>query len=127
MRRFIEKLQEKEKGCDYSLHRISRFLQPSLLLFLSKSPSCGYELIDKLRNLGFHKEAIDVGAVYRNLRKLEKEKFVRSVWEKGKRKKRLYKITPQGKTLLKMWVGRIKERKKALEKFVKLYEYPTLK
>ena len=117
-----KRLDDKEKACDFSLHRISRFLQPSLLLSLSKKPSYGYELIDKLKNLGFHKETIDIGGVYRTLRKLEKEGFAKSVWEKSKRKKRLYKITPQGKALLKAWVERIKERRKALDKFISLYQ-----
>ena len=116
-------LDEKEKGCDFSLHRVSRFIQPSLLLFLSKGPSYGYELIDKLKMLGFHKDTIDIGAVYRTLRKMEKEGFVKSLWKiGGARRKRVYQITPQGKTLLKAWIERVKERKQALGKFIDLYQ-----
>lgn len=118
-----DKLDQKEKGCDFSLHRVSRFIQPSLLLFLSKGASYGYELIDKLKNLGFHKETVDIGAVYRTLRKLEKEGFVKSAWQKkGRRKKRVYTITPNGRILLRAWVDRIKERKQVLEKFISLYQ-----
>ncbi|MCD6080967.1 MAG: helix-turn-helix transcriptional regulator [Candidatus Omnitrophica bacterium] len=117
------KLNEKEKGCDFSLHRVSRFIQPSILLFLSREPSYGYELIEKLKSLGFHEESIDVGAVYRTLRRLEKEGFVKSSWQiKERRKKRVYKITPNGRVLLRIWVERIKERKEALEKFIKFYQ-----
>jgi len=117
------KLNAKEKGCDFSLHRVSRFIQPSILLFLSKKSSYGYELIEKLKSLGFHKESIDVGAVYRTLRRLEKEGFVKSSWQiKERRKKRVYKITPNGRVLLRIWVERIKERKEALEKFIKFYQ-----
>ncbi len=116
-------LDKRERGCDFSLYRVSRFIQPSILLFLSKGPSYGYELIDKLKSLGFHKETIDVGAVYRTLRKMEKEGCVKSVWHKrGTRRRRVYQITPGGRTLLKAWVGRIRERKKALEKFLKMYD-----
>ena len=116
------KLNEKEKGCDFSLHRVSRFIQPSILLFLSKKPSYGYELIEKLKSLGFHKESIDVGAVYRTLRNLEKEGFLKSSWQiKRGRRKRFYKITSNGRVLLRIWVERIKERKKALEKFIEFY------
>jgi len=113
-----------EKECDYSLHRVSRFIQPSLLLFLSKKPSYGYELIEKLKTLGFHNESVDVGAVYRILRKLEKERFIKSYWEKSKieRKKRIYHITDNGKRLLALWVERIKERRQALNKFIKIYQ-----
>ena len=119
----IKKLDDEEKACDFSLHRVSRFIQPSLLLFLFKGASYGYELIDKLKGLGFHKETIDVGAVYRTLREIEKEGYVKSVWHKrGTRRRRVYQITPSGRALLKAWVGRIRERKKALEKFLKMYD-----
>jgi len=113
-----------EKQCDYSLHRFSRFVQPSLLLFLSKKPSYGYELIDKLKTLGFHNESVDVGAVYRTLRKLEKDKFIKSTWEKPRfgRKRRIYHITDNGKRLLALWVERIKERRQALNKFIRIYQ-----
>jgi len=122
--KFIEKLNDKEKSCDYSLHRISRFIQPSLLLVLLKGSSYGYQLIEDLKSLGFHQESIDMGAVYRTLRRMEKEGFVKSLWgkDKTKRKKRYYKITPSGRRLLKIWVERIKERKQALEKFITLYK-----
>jgi len=119
-----EDLEKKEKECLYSLRRISKFIEPSLLLFLSKGSSYGYDLIEKLKELGFHEESIDVGAVYRTLRRLEKEGFVRSAWQKskGNRKKRCYRITPQGKILLEMWTERIKERKRALSRFIKIYQ-----
>jgi len=120
-----EDLEKKEKECIYSLHRISKFIEPSLLLFLSKGTSYGYDLIEKLKELGFHKESIDVGAVYRTLRRLEKEGFVCSTWQKAKskKKKRYYNITPQGKILLEMWTERIKERRRALSRFVKIYRH----
>ncbi len=117
-----DKLDEKERGCDFSLHKVSRFLQPSILLFLNKRPSYGYELIERLKDLGFHKESIDVGAVYRTLRKLEKEGFLESSWELDKgRKRRIYRITPNGRALLDLWIERIEERKKALERFLAFY------
>lgn len=118
-----EDLQKKEKGCTYSLHRVSKFIEPSILLFLSKDSSYGYELIKKLKQLGFHQESVDIGAVYRTLRKLEKEGFVDSSWQEteGKKKKRYYNITPDGIHLLANWTERIKERKKALSRFIKIF------
>ena len=116
-------LQHKEKGCTYSLHRVSKFIEPSLLLFLSKGSSYGYDLIEKLKELGFHEGAVDVGSVYRVLRKLEKEGYVDSFWQEvpGRKKKRYYDITSQGMHLLEKWTERIKERKRALSKFVRIY------
>lgn len=116
-------IQQLEKGCVYSLHRVSKFIEPSLLLLLSKRGSHGYELLDRLGDLGFHRESIDVGSVYRTLRKLEKEGFVRSSWgeAKGRMKKRTYTITPQGIGLLARWADRIEERRRALAKFLAIY------
>lgn len=112
-----------EKGCAYSLHRVSKFIEPSLLLLLSKKASHGYELIERLEELGFHRESIDIGSVYRTLRKLEKVGFVRSSWEvaKGNQKKRDYVITSDGVRFLALWAERIEERKKALSKFLTIY------
>jgi DNA-binding PadR family transcriptional regulator len=117
-------LKEKEKLCDYSLHRVSRFIQPSLLLFLARRPTHGYQLIDDMKSLGFHDSEVDIGAVYRNLRKLEAEGFVVSSWEKGesRRKRRNYRITLSGRDLLDQWAGRIRERMKSLEEFIRIYE-----
>ena len=122
--KILRTLKEKEKSCDYSLHRVSRFIQPSLLLFLSRRPSHGYQLIEDMKSLGFHENEVDIGAVYRNLRKLEAEGFVVSSWEKGesRRKRRNYQITLSGSVLLDQWAARIKERTKALEKFIRVYE-----
>jgi DNA-binding PadR family transcriptional regulator len=49
--------------------------------------------------------------------------FVASSWQEteGKKKKRYYKITPQGEILLEMWTERIKERGKALHRFIKIF------
>ena len=118
-----EGLRSQEKGCAYSLRRVSKFIEPSLLLFLSKGSSYGYDLIGKLRWLGFHEEAVDMGAVYRTLRKLERGGFIKSRWQeiKGRKKKRYYDITPRGMQLLEKWTVRIKERKKAMSKFVRFY------
>lgn len=115
-------IQKLEKGCVYSLHRVSKFIEPSLLL--SKRGSHGYDLLGRLGELGFHRESIDVGSVYRTLRKLEKEGFVRSSWRKakGRLKKRSYTITPQDIQLLAWWTDRIDERRRALAKFLAIYK-----
>ncbi len=127
IRNIVKELDEKEKGCTFSLQRLSRFIQPSLLLFLSKGQCHGYDLIEKLGVLGFHKEAIDIGAVYRTLRKLEKEGYVKSFWSSQKgRKRRVYRITSRGRTLLKFWIERVKERKEALNKFIIIYQEDKL-
>ena len=51
------------------------FLRPCLLLLLREQPAHGYELLERLRTFGF---ARDPGGLYRALRGLEQDGFVRS-------------------------------------------------
>ncbi len=55
------------------------FLRPCLLLLLREEPAHGYDLLQRLRTLGFVRE--DPGGLYRALRALEEEGLVHSAWE----------------------------------------------
>ncbi len=115
--------QDTETGCTYSLKRISRFIEPSLLLFLSKGSSHGYELLERVRSLGFEADQVDVGGVYRCLRRMEKEGLVRSRWDRASgRKRRIYSITDKGLDVLEEWVRRIEQRRQALDRFLRIYK-----
>jgi DNA-binding PadR family transcriptional regulator len=65
-----------------------------------------------------------VGAVYRNLRGMESEGWVKSKWNtKGAGPaKRIYRITPQGEEILHGWAITVRKRKEALDQFLKLYQ-----
>ena len=60
--------------------RVERFGEPALLLLLRERPAHGYELLEQLPEL-VGGERIDMGNLYRVLRGLEDEGFVRSEWE----------------------------------------------
>jgi len=92
-------------------------LEPRLLLLLKKKKTYGYELIGELKDS-------DVGAVYRALREMEESGAVRSSWAKGEKgpAKRVYEITKSGRCRLDEWALIIKERKRSLEMFLKLYK-----
>ena len=51
------------------------FLRPCVLLLLREEPAQGYDLIERLRPLGFYRP--DPGGLYRTLRALEQEELVR--------------------------------------------------
>src|SRR4051812_1472885 len=55
------------------------FLRPAILLLLREDPAHGYDLLERLRPLGFQRP--DPGGLYRVLRALEQEGLVRSAWE----------------------------------------------
>ncbi|MBC8388856.1 MAG: helix-turn-helix transcriptional regulator [Actinobacteria bacterium] len=102
---------------------MSRFLIPALLLLLAEEPSHGYELTEKYSKLGFTEADSDPGAIYRTLKLLESEGFIKSKWEtraNGPAKK-IYSITPEGLEILSGWVVELKKRKKTLEIFLNRY------
>jgi len=117
------KEHEQEK-CDCPSGKMIRFIEPCLLFLLSQKTSYGYELMDKLEQLEFLEDAPDPAMVYRTLRYLEKEGFVKSKWDtKGVGPaKRNYEITQEGVDLLHGWARGIKQRKGVLDKFLGLYK-----
>ncbi len=72
------------------------FLRPCLLLLLRERPAHGYDLLERLRPMGFNRD--DPGRLYRALRSLENDGLVRSVWEKSSSgpDRRTYELTPAG-------------------------------
>ena len=61
--------------------RPRELLAPSLLLLLAESPGHGYELMERLRPLGF--DGGGPGPIYRELRSLEDSGLVTSDWFVG--------------------------------------------
>ncbi len=97
------------------------FLRPCLLLLLREQPAHGYELLERLRPLGFDRD--DPGGLYRTLRSLEEEKLVRSGWEQSDSgpHRRMYELTRAGMEELH---GRAKElagTRGAIEVFLSRY------
>jgi len=72
------------------------FLRPCLLLLLREHPAHGYDLLERLRPLGFNRD--DPGRLYRALRALEGEGLVRSAWESSTSgpDRRIYELTRPG-------------------------------
>lgn len=105
--------------------RSSRFVQPSILLSLLEGPSYGYELMERVAELGFQGSGSpDPGSVYRTLRRLEEDGFVVSEWSTGEAgpARRYYKLTQEGRELLDAWIEDIKKRVAALDNFVERYD-----
>ncbi len=72
------------------------FLRPCLLLLLREQPAHGYELLERLRPLGFAGD--DPGGLYRALRALERDGLVYSAWEPSQAgpNRRIYQLTRTG-------------------------------
>ena len=76
------------------------YLRACLLLLVAESPTHGYELLDRVCDLGYAKR--DPGALYRSLRGLEEEGLVESWWEPAASgpARRRYRATPAGQACL---------------------------
>ena len=103
--------------------RIEGFIQPCLLLLLGESHSYGYELMDKLGDLCWKEVSPDPGAVYRNLRRMERDGLVESTWDTTGTgpARRLYHLTPEGEDFLSSWAVSIEQNMKLLERFLIRY------
>jgi PadR family transcriptional regulator PadR len=98
------------------------YLRPCLLLLLREQPAHGYDLLERVGAFGF--DGSDPGGLYRTLRRLEQEGFVRSAWRPSDSgpQRRIYHITRSG-------MGELHDRAKAilqgqmrLERFLSRYE-----
>lgn len=108
----------------YPGERPPRFLRPFVLLLLHEHASHGYELIDRMREMGLEYSIQDAGYVYRTLRKMETEGLITSQWDTAAAgpAKRVYVITPQGAEVLREWAHTLENIKISLEEFLRLYE-----
>ena len=102
--------------------RVERFVEPSLLLLLRERPLHGYELLERIPELG--QGRVDIGNLYRLLRRLEDEGLVRSEWSADVPgpAKRTYELTAEGRRLLDRWAEALGEAQATIGKFLKRYE-----
>ena len=110
--------------CACEERRVPRLLQPFILMALKGKQSYGYELIEKINGFGFHSSPPDVGAIYRQLRSMESEGWVKSKWDTrgAGPAKRIYRITPHGEEILHGWAITLQKRKESLDQFLSLYQ-----
>ncbi len=110
-------------SCTCDGGRIERFIEPCLLLLLTRNAAHGYELMDGLTSLGFE-AARDPGQVYRALRRLEQDNMVSSRWETGEGgpARRVYSISESGHELLAAWARVIQDTRDRLNNFLDQYE-----
>jgi len=99
---------------------MGRLLVPAMLLLLAEESSHGYELADRYQQLGLTEAESDVGAIYRTLKAMEKDGFVKFSWETHSQgpAKKVYSITPAGLELLLKWAQEIGDRKRKLDRFL---------
>lgn len=109
--------------CEIKYQKMERFLEICLLLLLFEKEGYGYGLIEQLGQFGFKAEELNIGSLYRSLRKLEEQNLVSSLWEDASTgpKRRVYTITERGKEELHNWIPILKQRKSRIEHLIDMY------
>ena len=97
------------------------YLRPCLLLLLREHPAHGYDLLERLRVLGFDRD--DPGRLYRALRALEQEGMVRSAWEPSGAgpDRRTYELTRRGMEELHDGAAALAATRELLDVFLSRY------
>lgn len=101
------------------------FLRPCLLLLIAEKPSHGYDLMERLDEIGYQRA--EPGGLYRTLRLLEQEGLIRSNWgssEVGPRR-RTYRLTGDGMDWLHAWAGSMRYTRNVLDQFLSRYQVVT--
>ena len=103
--------------------RVERFVEPSLLLLLRERSLHGYELLDRLPELGVEGR-VDIGNLYRLLRALEQEGLVASEWsdQLPGPAKRTYELTADGRRVLDTWAEALRRAQGTIGTFLQRYE-----
>jgi len=98
-----------------------RFVEPVVLFLLKcKGRSYGYELSSELAEHALTDAEIEAAALYRTLRQLEKNGFVRSEWDSGHSgpARRVYALTERGEVHLEEWVTVLDHMSASMVRFV---------
>ena len=94
--------------CVCSGKTLARLLRPAILAMLSRTPTHGYELAQRIGERSFFgAEPSDPSGVYKMLKEMEKEGLVTSSWEPGDSgpAKRRYELSDDGLACLNRWVS----------------------
>ncbi len=101
--------------------RPKNWLEPVILMLLREQESYGYELMQRLRQIGAAET--NSGTVYRTLRRMERQGWCASEWEtpEGGPARRRYSITAAGEAYLSLWVEALKQYQRSVDTLMGLY------
>ena len=109
--------------CTCAMGNLYRFVEPVLLFLLKKKGrTYGYDLANELRRYALTDAEIEISALYRTLRQLERNACVTSEWdvEGSGPARRLYVLTPRGEQHLEEWVTVLEHMSRSMAQLVKL-------
>jgi len=101
------------------------WLTPYVLLLLKEWHTHGYDLMQRLMQMGFG--GFDQSYLYRLLRQLEEQGVIESSWDTATRgpARRVYALTESGKSMLDTWASALDLYRNQMDMFIRLYGLPT--
>lgn len=100
---------------------LERFIQPAILIFVTKEPLHGFSIYKKLVTSDFMDySGIDPSGLYRTLKKMEESGLLISEWDTSNlpQAKRIYHITEEGKCCLQNWKKTLSSYKESIEHLI---------
>ena len=99
-------------------------LEPAVLASLAQESAHGYDLRKAVEDLTDGFVCVDPGGIYRLLRRLEQEGFVRSNWSEGEHgpQRREYELTADGRELLAQWGEDLRLRERAFRSVIEVID-----
>ncbi len=113
--------RQQNKPCTCEMGNLYRFVEPIVLICLARLGTAhGYQIAQEAQQLAVTHAGVDVGAVYRTLRKLDERGFVSSEWETENSgpSRRLYTLTDSGRSHLGQWSAVLQEFMESLAEVV---------
>ncbi len=106
--------------CPCSGKTLARLLHPAILLCLSRGPAHGYALLQQLAELKmFASGEPDHAGVYRTLKQMESQGFVRAEWSLGVGPaRRVFSLTKTGAACLDRWVETLESYRDAIDELL---------
>src|SRR6056297_2156101 len=103
--------------------RMMGFLQPCILVQLCRQDRHGYELLKGLEAFIDNAEEYDPSVLYRLMRDMEENNYVRSYEGTESRgpKRKMYSITIEGKRILEHWVEDLQRTCSEIDNLVHIY------
>ena len=99
------------------------WLTPYVLLVLKDWETHGYDLMQRLMEMGF--TGFDQSYLYRLLRQMEEQGLISSAWDTATRgpARRVYTLTDTGQTMLNSWAGAMDLYRRQLDLFFRMYGF----
>jgi len=92
--------------CSCEMGNFYRFAEPVVLISIAKiGRTHGYLIAQEAQNMAITHAGLDTGVVYRTLHSLELARMVVSEWDvdDGKRARKVYRLTPDGRKHIAEW------------------------